>query len=83
MPKEKIVFLNNRHIFYVIGVAQVSLHSINFKRLQAMILKMDLVKDYDKVNQKLFILILLHIGLGLEDTKWIMGCVLCKFCNAY
>ena len=40
-----------------------------------MILKMNLVKDYDKVNWTLLRLVFLQIGLSLEVTNWIMGCV--------
>lgn len=36
---------------------------------------MDLNKAFNKVKWTFLRLVLLHIGLGLEVTNWIMGCV--------
>ena len=54
-------------------MAQEGLHSIETKKLKALILKMDLVKAYDRVNLNFLRLVLLQIGLPLNVTNWIMG----------
>ena len=41
-----------------------------------MVMKIDLVKDYDQVDWSFLRLILMQIELNLEITNWIMGCVL-------
>jgi hypothetical protein len=40
-----------------------------------MVLKLDLIKAYDIVDWGFLRLVLLHVGLSLEVTNWIMGCV--------
>ena len=50
MSLKQFYFFPNRKIHDVIGVAQETLHSIKLKKLDALILKMDLVKAYDNVN---------------------------------
>lgn len=45
------------------------------KRLQALILKIDLKKSYDSISWDYLKLVLLQCGFGLHTTKWIMGCV--------
>lgn len=75
MTKEKFGFLEDRKIMDVIGVAQEGLHSIKTKKLKSLVLKLDLVEAYDRVSCDFLRLVLLEIGLSLEATKWIMGCV--------
>jgi hypothetical protein len=58
-----------------IGTAQECLHNIKLKKLQALILKLDLKKAYDCINWDFLRLILLQTGFGVSTTKWIMGCV--------
>ena len=43
-------FLHNRHIFEPIGIAQEVMHSIKVENKKVMILKLDLVKAFDRVN---------------------------------
>ena len=43
--------------------------------MNALVLKLDVVKYFDKVNWKFFRLILLQIGVPVEGMKWIMGCI--------
>lgn len=45
------------------------------KKLSALELKLDLMKEYDRVSWNFLILVILQIGLNLEITRWILGCV--------
>ena len=58
-----------------IGVAHECFHSIKVNILKAMVLKLYLVEAYNHVNWDYLILVLLHIGLILEATNWVMPCV--------
>ena len=48
---------------------------MKLKKHKSLILKVDLVKVYDRVNKDLLQLVLLHVGLSLEATNWVMGYV--------
>ena len=74
MSKEYFGFLNNRKNF-AIGVVQESLHSVKVKKLQALLLKMYLVKINKKLNWTFLRLVILQIGLSIKATYWIMECV--------
>jgi hypothetical protein len=67
--------LKGRQIIYAIGTAQECLHNIREKKLQALILKIYLRKDYDFINWDFLRLVLLQCGFVLTTTKWIMGCI--------
>lgn len=56
-------------------VAQESMHSIETRRLNSLIMKLDLVKSYDHVNWDFLRLVLLQVGLSVEAINWVMGCV--------
>lgn len=56
---EKIGFLSNRQILDVVGVVHETLHSIKVKNIQAFILKMDIIKAYDRVDWSYLRLILI------------------------
>ena len=73
ISKEQFGLLDSRHILDVIGATQECLHSIKTKNLDALILKMDLVKAYDKVTW--VFLILLQIGVPLVFVDWMMVCI--------
>jgi hypothetical protein len=47
-------------------VVQEVLHSIKVKNKKALVLKLDLVKAYDRVDWDFLRLVLLQIGLSLE-----------------
>ena len=47
---EQFSFLKNRQIVEPIGIVQEALHTVNTKNSCALILKLDLVKAFDRVN---------------------------------
>jgi hypothetical protein len=75
LSEEKLGFLKGRKILDAIGTTQECLHGIKEKKLQALILKIDLKKAYDCISWDFLRLTLLQCGFGLPTTKWIMGCV--------
>jgi len=48
--QEKFVFLSTTQIHVYIGVAQEVIHSIKFKNIPVMVMKVDLSKACDKIN---------------------------------
>ena len=68
-------FLKNRQILELVGIPQEILHTIKIQKLEAMVLKLDLIKDFDRVNWNFLRLILSQVGLSLNIVNWIMGCV--------
>lgn len=75
LSKEQLGFLDNGKIMDAIVVAQESMHNIKVKKLKYLVMKLDLIKAYDQVSWDFLCLILFQIGLSLEATNWIMGCV--------
>ena len=45
------------------------------KKIDDLVLKIDLVKAYDKVEWSLLCLLLLNVGLNFEIPRWILACV--------
>ena len=72
---EQFKFLYGRQILDTIATTQQTLHNIKVKKMEALVLKLDLVKAYDRVNWNFLRLVLMHIGVGVEEVNWIMGCV--------
>lgn len=72
---EQFGFLTGRSIHDAIGYAREALHSIKIRKCCAIILKMDLVKAYERVNWSFLWFLLLHIGIDGPTTNWIMGCI--------
>ena len=54
------------------GVVQECMHSIEVKKLKAMVLKVDL-KAYDRISWSFFQLVLLQFNLRHEATNWVIG----------
>jgi hypothetical protein len=75
LSEEQFGFLKGRQIIDAIGTTQECIHSIREKKMQAMILKIDLKKAYDCISWDYIRLVLLQCGFGLPTTKWIMGCI--------
>lgn len=65
----------NRYILDAIGSTQEGLHSVKFKKLPGLVMKLDLVKAYDRVYWVVIRLLLLQIIFPLYITDWIMGYV--------
>ena len=72
---QQLGFLKDRQITEPVGITQEILHSIKTKNSNVMVLKLDLVKAFDRVNWTFLRLPLLQIGLPLIGVNWIMGCV--------
>ena len=68
-------FLKNRQISEPLAITQEILHTVKTKNRCALILKLDLSKDFDRVNWSYLRLILLQIGVPLVGVNWIMGCL--------
>jgi hypothetical protein len=75
LSEEQFGFLKGRQIIDAIGTAKECLHSIKEKKLQALILKIDLKKAYDNISWDFLRLVLIQCGFGLPTTRWIMGCI--------
>ena len=57
------------------GITQEILHSIKTKNSNVLVLKLDLVKEFDSTNWTFIRLLLIQIGIPLIGVNWIMGCV--------
>ena len=55
------------------GITQELLHSIKTKNSNVLVLKLDLVKAFDRVNWTFVRLLILQISVPLEGMNWIMG----------
>lgn len=52
---------------------QEGIHSIKVRKLSVVLLKMDLIKAYDRIDWVFLRLILLHVGLDAKLVTWIMA----------
>jgi hypothetical protein len=59
ISKEQFGFLEGRQITDAIGIVQEDLHSIKVKHINAMVLKLDMIKAYDRVDWGFLRLVLL------------------------
>lgn len=75
ISNEQFGFLFNQQSLDFIWIAQEGIHSIIVKKLSTMVLKLDMKKAYHRVQWTFLHLVLLQIGLNLNITSWIMGCV--------
>ena len=72
---EQFGFLDGRQIHEAIGVAQEVIHSIKMKKKKGAVLKIDLSKDYDRVNWTYLRMLLTHLVFQVGFINWIMGCI--------
>ena len=56
-------------------MAEEAFHNIKYINQKSMVLKLYLIKSYDHVDWGFLRLILLHNGVSLEATVWVMACV--------
>lgn len=75
MSQEQFGFLNNRQSLDSIGVFHERLHGIKVKKIKSLVLNLDLIKAYDRVDWDLLRLTLLQVDISLEATNWLMGCM--------
>jgi hypothetical protein len=58
-----------------VAIAQEGLHSMKTKNIPMTIMKVDLEKDYYKVDWTYLWLLLLQMGMNIQIVNWIMGCL--------
>ena len=76
MSMEQFGFLDSRHIVDAIGVGKEGLHNIKVKKMKYLVLKLELIKAHCRVSYLDFLrLVLLQIGLSLEEINWIIWCI--------
>ena len=69
-------FMPNRQLLDVVSIARECFHSLKKEKKKAFILKMDLIKAYDRLYWCYLILILIQTSLSYKVTEWIMGCTI-------
>ena len=73
--KHQFGFLHDRQIIESVGIVQEALHTIKTENQKVMVLKLDLVKAFVRVNWSFLRLVLLQIGIPGIYVNWIMGYV--------
>jgi len=63
ITKEQFGFIPNRQILDAVGLAQEGVHTTKIKKIKAYLMRLDLVKAYDKVDWGYLRLLLIHIGM--------------------
>ena len=56
-------------------MTQETLYTIQSKKMEAIVMKIDLKKSYDCVDWVFLRLVLFKIGLVREAVAWIIGCI--------
>jgi hypothetical protein len=75
LSAEQLGFLKGRRIQDAIGAAHECIHSIKQKNLKALIMKLDLKKDFDSIDWEFLRLVLFTVGFGEKLSSWILACV--------
>ena len=68
-------FLQDRQIHDVVAIAQESIHSIHVKKLNAVVMEVDLQKAYDCLDWGYLRMVLHKIRVQARRAEWIMACV--------
>jgi hypothetical protein len=66
---EQFGFLEGIQIHKAVGVAREGLHSIKVKNLNALVVKVDLLKTYDRVSWLCLRSILIHLGYSSRHVS--------------
>ena len=80
ISKHQFGFLHNRQIIEPVGIVQEALHTFKVENQKVMVLKLDLVKAFDKVNWSFLRLVLLQIGIPCTELDHGL-CGVYKFCR--
>lgn len=72
---EKYRFLQDIQIHDAVETTQECMHSIHTKKMEAIVMKVDLQKAYDSVDWTYLHIVLHRIGLQMHNIEWIMACV--------
>jgi len=72
---EQYGFLQEKLIHDVVAIAQECMHSIHSKKMEAIVMKVDLQKAYDNVDWNFLCIKLHRIGLEMQNIEWIRACI--------
>lgn len=75
ISKGQFGFLQGRQIHEAIGVAQEALHSFKARNMSGAVLKIDLLKAYDRVSWLYVRMLLIHLAFEATFVRWVMGCI--------
>ncbi|GLJ39562.1 hypothetical protein SUGI_0808320 [Cryptomeria japonica] len=68
-------FLKNRQILDGVLIAQEVIHSIQNKKKDGMVIKLDMNKAYDRVSWEFLISIMRRLGFCDSWCKWVFSCI--------
>ncbi|XP_057860497.1 uncharacterized protein LOC131069160 [Cryptomeria japonica] len=68
-------FVPSRETFEGAIVAHEIMHSISQQKVPAMILKLDMLKTYDRVNWQSLVAVLYRLGFSRCWVKWVFSCI--------
>ena len=75
ISNEQDGFVAGKQITNGIVLMHEILHSEKIKKEEAMIVKLDMEKAYDRVNQQFLMEVLERFGFGDQFQKWIFQCI--------
>ena len=75
ISEEQFGFLKGQLIHDVVAIEQEAMHSIHTYKMETLIMNLDIFKAYDYVDWSFITLIILKVGLSLENIRWIMACI--------
>jgi hypothetical protein len=71
----RILVTKGLGFFSAVGMAQEELDSIKVGKLKAMVVKVDLSKEYDRVSWIYLQLMSIHLGFCAQFVTWVMNCI--------
>lgn len=75
IEKEQYGFLKGRSIHDAVTIVQEVLHSMHGGKKEGIIMNIDLLKAYDRVDWSYIRMLLLKMGIPMGAIRWIMGCI--------